>query len=84
MGNRGGKAPRNAETKFMEDRFPTTGFVRLSDLIGPGKPIPVSRSALLSWVSAGKFPRPVKLGEKISAWRVEDVRAFIEAAGGFR
>jgi len=33
-------------------------------------------------VKTGKFPKPVKLGEKITAWRVEDIRALIEKAGG--
>jgi predicted DNA-binding transcriptional regulator AlpA len=29
-------------------------------------------------VNAGKFPAPVKLSERITAWRVEEVREWIE------
>ena len=30
-------------------------------------------------VKSGRYPKPVKtLGERITAWRVEDIRAFIE------
>jgi predicted DNA-binding transcriptional regulator AlpA len=31
-------------------------------------------------VKLGTFPKPIKLGPRITAWRVEDVRKFI--AGG--
>ena len=57
--------------------LPTTGLVRLSTILAV---IPVSRSTFYGWVAAGKFPRPVKLGSRISAWRVEDVRALLDGA----
>ena len=62
-----------------------TGYVRQKDIIGdktasPPIPaiIPISKSTLWSWVNEGKFPKPVKLGPRCTAWKVEDVRAFIE------
>ncbi len=58
--------------------LPKTGFVRLNDIIGPGRPIPVSKSTWWEGVRSGRYPRPVKLGPRITAWRVEDIRALIE------
>ena len=29
-------------------------------------------------VKAGRYPKPVKLGPRITAWRVEDIRTLIE------
>jgi prophage regulatory protein len=62
-------------------QLPETGFVRLSSIIGPGGPIPVSRSTWWAGVAAGRYPRPVKLAPPITAWRVEDIRALIERGG---
>lgn len=39
--------------------------------------LPFSRATLWRRVAAGTFPKPLKFGG-ISAWRVEDVRAWIE------
>ena len=65
--------------------LPETGFVRLPDIIGnakadpPIKPVyPVSRSTWWEGVRTGRYPQPVKLGPRITAWRVEDIRALIE------
>ena len=59
--------------------LPSTGFLRLSSIIGPGKPIPVSKSTWWAGVKTGRFPKPVKLGPRITAWRVEDIRELIDA-----
>ncbi len=58
--------------------FPKTGFVRLPSIIAPLGPIPVSKSTWWAGVKDGRFPKPVKLGLRITAWRVEDIRALIE------
>jgi prophage regulatory protein len=55
--------------------------VRLSAIIGPGAPIPVSKSTWWAGVKDGRFPRPIKLGRGITVWRVEDIRALIERTG---
>ena len=55
--------------------LPDTGFVRLNSIIGPSGPIPVSKSTWWQGVKDGRFPKPVKLGIKTTAWRVEDIRA---------
>ncbi len=63
-------------------RLPEMGYLRQSQLI----PVifPFSSATLWRKVKAGTFPRPVKLGARITAWRVEDVRAFIANFGDAR
>jgi predicted DNA-binding transcriptional regulator AlpA len=60
-------------------KLPETGFIRISSIIGPHGPIPVSKSTWWAGIKDGRFPKPIKLGPRITAWRVEDIRAFIEA-----
>jgi predicted DNA-binding transcriptional regulator AlpA len=55
--------------------LPETGFVRLPQIL---KLIPVGESTWWARVKAGIYPKPVKLGERTSAWRAEDIRALIE------
>ena len=60
--------------------LPVIGFVRLSSIIGPKGPIPVA-----TWwegVKSGRFPKPVKLGPRITAGRFADIRALIERGAG--
>jgi prophage regulatory protein len=62
-------------------QLPETGFVRLTTILAPNGPIPVSKSTWWAGIKAGRYPKPVKLGPRITAWRVEDIRALIEQAG---
>ena len=62
----------------MSDDFPLTGFVRLSSILAPKGPIPVSKSTWWAGVKSGRYPEPVKLWLRITAWRVDDLRALIE------
>jgi len=39
--------------------------------------IPVSESSWWSGVKNGKFPKPYKLGERTTVWKVEDILALI-------
>lgn len=69
------------------DSLPESGFVRLKQIIGDRKrgipgPVPVSRSTWYEWVRLGRVAAPIHLGPKTSVWRVEDIRAFIEAGEG--
>ena len=57
--------------------LPDTGFVRLSSILAPSGPIPVSKSTWWAGVKSGRYPKPVKLGPRITAWRVEDIRRLI-------
>jgi prophage regulatory protein len=61
--------------------FADTGFVRLDSILSPKGPIPVSKSTWWVGVKSGRFPKPVKLGPRITAWRVEDIRALMNRGG---
>jgi predicted DNA-binding transcriptional regulator AlpA len=74
-----GDADRRAASSFQN--LPNTGFLRLRSIIGPNGLIPVGRSTWWAGVKSGRFPKPVKLGARITAWRVEDIRSFIENGG---
>ncbi|MEJ8311135.1 helix-turn-helix transcriptional regulator [Agrobacterium larrymoorei] len=39
----------------------------------------VATSTLYRWMNEGNFPRPVKLGENCSRWRVSDVKVWQDA-----
>ena len=62
--------------------FPTTGFVRLSQILAPKGPIPVSKSTWWLGVKDGRFPKSYKLGPRTTVWKVEDIRAMFEAEDG--
>lgn len=54
--------------------LPDTGFVRLPQILAV---IPISRSQWLKGVKDGKYPKPIKLGPRITAWLVNDIRDLI-------
>jgi prophage regulatory protein len=63
----------------MADRtLPQTGFVRLQSILGPGGPIPVSKSTWWEGAKSGRYPKPVKLGPASPLGGVEDIRALID------
>jgi len=37
----------------------------------------LSRSTIYDWMKRGEFPRPVKLGARLVAWRESDVAAWL-------
>lgn len=63
-------------------KLPDTGYVRESQLIP--SILPFSSATLWRKVKAGSFPAPRKLSERITAWRVEDVRAYMADPTGYR
>lgn len=62
-------------------RLPETGYLRLWQIIG-GKDspaiIPISRSAWWKGCKEGRFPAPIRLGPRTTAWRVQDIRTLLE------
>ena len=67
------------------DAMADSGFIRVSQLVRnanrPNAPavLPFSQPTLWRKVKAGTFPKPVSLGDRMSAWRVSDVREWITA-----
>ncbi len=59
--------------------LPETGFIRLPEVL---KIFPVSKSTWWAGVKSGRFPQGVKLGQRVTAWRVEDIRTLIQNPAG--
>jgi len=66
-------------------KLPEVGFLRLSQIIGNPKAeppipavIPVSKSSWWAGCKSGRYPAPVKLGSRSTAWHVEDILKLIQ------
>jgi prophage regulatory protein len=57
---------------------PETGFMRKPAVLSV---VPMSATSLWRACKRGAFPAPVRLSERITAWRAEDVRDWIQAQG---
>jgi predicted DNA-binding transcriptional regulator AlpA len=44
--------------------------------------VPVSRSTWWAGCKSGRFPKPVKLGPRTTAWRASDIAALLERISG--
>ena len=64
---------------MKSELLPAIGFIRIRTVL---QIIPVSRSAWYLGVQRGQYPKPIKLGPRSAAWRVEDIRALIDKFGG--
>ncbi|MCC6820421.1 MAG: AlpA family phage regulatory protein [Verrucomicrobiota bacterium] len=58
--------------------IPETGFVRLPDVLSV---IPLGKSCWWAGVKSGRFPKPVKLSARCTAWKAEDIRELIKILG---
>lgn len=56
--------------------LPETGFVKLQTIL---QFIPVSQTTWRQGVKDGIFPEAVKLGGKVTLWRVEDIKELISS-----
>jgi hypothetical protein len=67
------------------DALPDSAFVRESQLVQSPKrphhpaPLPFSAPTLWRKVAAGTFPKPIKLSERVTCWKVSEVRAWMTA-----
>lgn len=64
--------------------LPEVGYLRLHQIIGDPKRkppippiIPVGKSTWWAGVKSKRFPQPVKLGPRTTAWRAVDIKALI-------
>jgi prophage regulatory protein len=57
--------------------LPETGFLRIGQILAPTGPIPVSKSTWWAGVKDGRFPKPLKLGKRVTVWRAEDIRQLM-------
>ena len=61
---------------FNFDELPDSGYIRERNLL---RVLPFSSPTLWGWSKAGRFPQPYKLGDRVTAWKVGDVRAWMAA-----
>lgn len=54
--------------------IPETGFLRLKQVLTV---IPLGKTCWWEGVKSGRFPKPVKLSQRCTAWRAEDIRELI-------
>jgi prophage regulatory protein len=66
--------PSNAESLV-----PHVAFLRQPQVVGAI--FPGGSSSLWRHVKAGTFPAPVKISERITAWRRDDLVAWLERQG---
>jgi predicted DNA-binding transcriptional regulator AlpA len=68
-------ANHNISRSTSFDDLPDTGFIRQAQLI----PVVVPFSSATLWrkCARGEFPKPVKLSERVTCWRVGDVRRWL-------
>ncbi len=71
--------PMTTETNHQNSQntskeLPKNGYIRLSLLITF---IPFSASTIWRKVKQGTFPKPIKLSENVTAWRAEDIHAWM-------
>ena len=74
-----------AVTTSVFDHLPDSALLRESQLVQSPKrphgtaPLPFSSATLWRMAKAGTFPKPIKLAQRVTAWRVGDVRAWLNA-----
>jgi predicted DNA-binding transcriptional regulator AlpA len=76
--------PKNLNQSLF-DALSDSAYVRQSQLVqSPKRPdasvlLPFSAPTLWRKVKAGTFPKPVKLSERVTAWQVGSVRAWMQS-----
>lgn len=73
--------------RTSKKEWPTTGLdgaphtsrlLRLPDIIGPRGCLPISKSTWWAGCASGRFPKPVKIGARITMWRAEDIQLLLD------
>lgn len=53
------------------NNLPDFGYLRIKQVL---KIFPVSRTSWYEGIKTGKYPKPVKLSDGVSAWRLIDIK----------
>ena len=70
--------PATPATQVQTLALPETGFLRQPQVLAF---MPISKSTLWRRIQARSFPEPVKLSERVTVWRAEDIRRWIAQQG---
>jgi prophage regulatory protein len=65
----------------------TACYLRIWQIIGDKKKgiqpiIPISKSSWWEGIKTGRYPAPVKLSPRVTAWKAQDIRALVDGMGG--
>jgi len=71
-------SPAIPATPVQTLALPETGFLRQPQVLAF---VPISKSTLWRRIQARTFPEPVKLSERVTVWRAEDIRHWIAQQG---
>lgn len=72
---------RPNEAQSMLDKLPPGSYVRQKLLM---QLLPFSPATLWRKVASGDFPKPVKLSDRVTGWKVSEVRAWFQEKGLIR
>jgi len=61
--------------KTEKGYLPEIGFLRVKEVL---KIFPIGKSTWWDGVKDGRFPKPVKLGARTTAWNIADIRSLVE------
>lgn len=64
--------------QVLQEQMPQAGYIRQAGLL---KVLPISPATLWRWAAKEDFPKPVKLSKGVTAWRIDEVRAWIKSSG---
>ncbi len=64
------------QTNTPGNLLPATGFLRQKQIL---EIVPFSSATLWRKTKNGTFPAPVKLSDRVTAWPVESVRAWMNS-----
>jgi len=65
-------------TNQLHTSIPNTGYLRLPQVL---QFIPIGKSTWWAGVASGRFPKPVKLGPRTTAWKAQDIQKLINEMG---
>lgn len=64
------------DSKILEiEELPISGLLRIKQVL---RFVPVSRSNWWAGVKSGRYPKPMKLSERVTVWRAADIRQLVE------
>ena len=53
-------------------------LLRLSQVLAPDGPLPISKSSWWAGVRSHKYPQPIKIGPRMTAWHSSDIDALVQ------
>jgi prophage regulatory protein len=71
----------------VNELLQTACYLRIWQIIGDKKKgiqpiIPISKSSWWEGIKTGRYPAPVKLSPRVTAWKAQDIRALVDGMGG--